>query len=140
VLRDLERKINDEEFRIHKGTMILTELLLTQEKTTKGKVYSMHAPETECIAKGRPTKPYEFGVKTSLAVTLKSGSWSVRCHVPAIPTMVTRCRTSSTRWPKLTGKMPRRSHVDKGYKGHGVDPETCEVLISGEPQRKSRSP
>jgi IS5 family transposase len=65
VLRDLERKMNDEEFRIHRGTMILTELLLTQEKTTKGKVYSMHAPETECdrrksrgaSPRGRPTSP-----------------------------------------------------------------------------------
>jgi hypothetical protein len=35
------------------------------------KVYSLHAPEVECIGKGKPHKPYEFGVKVSIATTLK---------------------------------------------------------------------
>jgi IS5 family transposase len=62
VLRDLERKLSGEDYERHKGTMILAELALTQEKKTKGKVYSMHAPEVECIAKGKAHKPYELGV------------------------------------------------------------------------------
>ncbi|KWC14889.1 transposase [Burkholderia ubonensis] len=33
----------------------------------------MHAPEVECISKGKARQPYEFGVKTSLAITEKSG-------------------------------------------------------------------
>jgi hypothetical protein len=32
---------------------------------------------------------------------------------------------------RLTGKMPKRAHVDKGYKAHGIEPEICQVLISG---------
>lgn len=52
VQRDLERKLSDEAWAKHKGTLILAELVLTQEKKTKGKVYSMSAPEVECIAKG----------------------------------------------------------------------------------------
>jgi IS5 family transposase len=32
------------------------------------KVYSLHAPEVECIGKGKPHKPYEFGVKVSVAI------------------------------------------------------------------------
>jgi IS5 family transposase len=62
VQRDLERKISLEDFKLHRGTMMLAELVLTQEKHTKGKIYSMHAPEVECIAKGKAHKPYEFGV------------------------------------------------------------------------------
>ena len=31
------------------------------------KVYSLHAPEVECIGKGKAHKPYEFGVKVSVA-------------------------------------------------------------------------
>ena len=62
VHRDLERKISLEDFKLHRGTMMLAELVLTQEKHTKGKIYSMHAPEVECIAKGKAHKPYEFGV------------------------------------------------------------------------------
>ena len=34
-------------------------------------VYSLHAPEVECIGKGKPHKPYEFGVKVSVTTTLK---------------------------------------------------------------------
>jgi len=41
-------------------------------KTAGGpKVYSLHAPEVECIGKGKPHKPYEFGVKVSATTTLK---------------------------------------------------------------------
>ena len=34
------------------------------------KVYSLHAPEVECIGKGKAHKPYEFGVKVTVATTL----------------------------------------------------------------------
>jgi IS5 family transposase len=85
---DLERKLSDEAWEQHQGTMILAELALTQEEKTKGKVYSIHAPEVECIAtireanwaasaqpmagvkplgptaraRGNAHNPYEFGV------------------------------------------------------------------------------
>ena len=32
---------------------------------------------------------------------------------------------------RLTGKVPSMAYVDRGYKGHGVDPDRCRVLISG---------
>jgi len=35
------------------------------------KVYFLHAPEVECIGKGKAHRPYEFGVKVSVATTLK---------------------------------------------------------------------
>jgi len=131
VLRDLERKMSDSEFQRHKGTLILTELVLTQERKTKGKVYSMHAPETECIAKGKAHKPYEFGVKTSLAATLKGGFVVGAMSCPGNPCDAHTLSGQLKQVEKLTGKMPKRGHVDRGYKGHGVDPETCEVLVSG---------
>src|SRR5207244_5405994 len=31
------------------------------------KVYSLHAPEVECIGKGKARAPYEFGCKVSIA-------------------------------------------------------------------------
>src|SRR3546814_9246971 len=33
----------------------------------------LHAPEVECISKGKARTPYEFGVKVSIATTLKEG-------------------------------------------------------------------
>jgi len=35
------------------------------------KVYSLHAPEVECIGKGKAHRRYEFGVKVSIATTLQ---------------------------------------------------------------------
>ncbi len=36
---------------------------------TPDKIYSWHAPEVECIAKGKAHKKYEFGCKASIAST-----------------------------------------------------------------------
>jgi transposase, IS5 family len=33
------------------------------------KVYSLHAPDVECIGKGKAHRHYEFGVKVSAATT-----------------------------------------------------------------------
>jgi IS5 family transposase len=48
-----------------------SERLLNQKRDDKNKLYSLHAPEVECIAKGKVHKKYEFGVKTSIATTHK---------------------------------------------------------------------
>lgn len=131
VLRDLERKLDKEAFEKHKATMILSELVLTQEKKTKGKVYSMHAPEVECIAKGKAHRPYEFGVKSSLATTAHGGFVLGAMALPGNPFDGHTLEGQLEQVQRLTGTMPKRCHVDKGYKGHGVDPESCRVLISG---------
>jgi IS5 family transposase len=49
------------------------ERIRTQQRNDKNKLYALHAPEVECIGKGKARKPYEFGVKVSLAVTHKQG-------------------------------------------------------------------
>ncbi|MBD3743450.1 MAG: IS5 family transposase, partial [Stenotrophomonas sp.] len=43
-----------------------------QRKAVNGqrKLYSFHAPEVECISKGKARTPYEFGVKVGIASTL----------------------------------------------------------------------
>jgi len=131
VQRDLERKLTDEAFEEHKSTMILAELVLTQEKHTKGKVYSMHAPEAECIAKGKAHKPYEFGVKTSLATTAYGGFVLGAMSCPGNPYDGHTLEGQLEQVERLTGMMPKRCHVDRGYKGHGIDSARCRVLISG---------
>ena len=37
---------------------------------SKNKLYSWHAPEVECLSKGKARTPYEFGVKVGIASTL----------------------------------------------------------------------
>ena len=47
---------------------MLSQRVLTQEQRQRGrKVYALHAPEVECIGKGKARAPYEFGCKVSVA-------------------------------------------------------------------------
>jgi IS5 family transposase len=53
--------------------MALAERIRTQKTKDKTKLYALHAPEAECIKKGKSRRPFEFGVKASIAVTHKQG-------------------------------------------------------------------
>jgi IS5 family transposase len=131
VMRDVERKMSDAAFEAHKGTMIKAELILTQKRTTRGKIYSLHAPEVECIAKGKAHKPYEFGVKVSLAVTHKEGFVVGIQSCPGNPFDGHTLDGQLDQVERITGKVPETTFVDRGYKGHGVSAERSRVLISG---------
>ena len=74
VVRDIERKTADNPARqaVFADELALAKRLLGQQKQDKNKLYSLHAPEVECISKGKVAKRYEFGVKASIATTNKS--------------------------------------------------------------------
>ena len=131
VMRDVERKLTDEAYTRHKGTMLLSELILTQKRKTKGKVYSLHAPEVECIAKGKAHRPYEFGVKVSLAVTHKEGFCVGIQSCPDNPYDGHTLEGQLHQVARLTGRTPGMTFVDRGYKGHGIPEHMSRVLISG---------
>ena len=59
------------------GLLLLARRINTQERGDRRKVYSVHEPLVECIAKGKAGKKYEFGNKVSLAVISRK-SWVVR--------------------------------------------------------------
>ena len=42
----------------------------TQKKNDKNKRYTLHAPEVQCISKGKARNRYVFGAKVSLALTI----------------------------------------------------------------------
>jgi len=59
--------------------LYLARRVLEQERRQRGrKVYSLHAPEVECIGKGKAHQPYEFGVKVSVATPVKHSAGSRR--------------------------------------------------------------
>ncbi len=75
VLRDVERKLHS--MNLHKNyesSLCLLHRLYDQTKDSKNKVYSLHAPEVECISKGKTHKKYEFGCKASY-VTSSQGNF-----------------------------------------------------------------
>ena len=89
TMRDIGRKIvgDNELHETFVRPLYLAERVLTQNRHQRGrKVYSLHAPEVECIGKGKAHKPYEFGVKVSVATTLQhSRGGQFVAHVVALP-------------------------------------------------------
>ena len=60
-MRDIERKTagNAAQQRIFADELALAKRLLAQQKQDKNKLYSLHAPEVDCISKGKVQKRYD---------------------------------------------------------------------------------
>jgi IS5 family transposase len=105
------------------------ERVLTQRQD-KQKLYSVHASEVECVAKGKAHKPYECGVKVSGATTQTRncivGMHALVGHPYDGHALIGHLEQVES----LTGKRPSRWVVDQAYRGHTVDPMQTEVLIS----------
>jgi IS5 family transposase len=119
-VRDLRRqliKLGKEE--LYTPLLEIMERMVSQQREDKNKVYSLHAPEVSCIAKGKVHKKYEFGSKVSVA------SLSGSHVVVGIANFVGNPHDSKTLAPTLdqvvqwTGRRYERVLVDKGYRGHG---------------------
>ncbi|CCF00156.1 putative transposase of disrupted insertion sequence (plasmid) [Sinorhizobium fredii HH103] len=88
TVRDIERQIaGDEQLdAIFKWSPYQAKTVIAQRQRQRGrKIYSLHADEVECIGKGKAHKPYEFGVKVSVATTLnrsKGGQFAL--HATAL--------------------------------------------------------
>ena len=72
AIRDVQRKGGEISGAL-KTKIKIAERLYAQRRDSKIKLYALHAPEVECIAKGTVRTTYEFGVKTSVTVTTKEG-------------------------------------------------------------------
>jgi len=135
VYRDINRKATefDPELRHY---LHLADRLLKQEKQSKNKLYSIHAPEVECISKGKAHKRYEFGVKVGMATTSK-GNWVVGIQAfPGNPYDGHTLEKTLEQVERLTGKKSKEVYVDKGYRGHGYEGET-QVHIVGTRKMKN---
>jgi len=125
VIRDIGRKIDGDAAREQVFGSELSQAirLKTQKRRQVGpKIYSCHAPETECIGKGKAAKPYEFGCKVSITTTngLAAGGMFV-LHAKALHGNPFDGHTLRPVIEELTdwlGTRPERIYVDKGYAGH----------------------
>jgi len=142
VMRDIQRKIaGDEALKtVFAHPLSLSHRVLTQKKRQEApKVYALHAPEVECIGKGKAHKPYEFGVKVSLATTVapsKGGQFIL--HAKALPGNPYDGHTLKTVLPGIevvTGAALSRILADAGYKGHNA-PEEHKFKVYTQGQRR----
>ena len=143
VIRDIARKIDGAPAleTAFARLMSLARRVRDQERGQRGpKVYSLHAPEVECIGKGKPHKPYEFGVKVSVATTLKrcKGGQFVT-HVQALPGNPYDGHTLARVIPAieaLLGNTIERLHTDAGYRGHNAPPEYKFKVYTAKQKRR----
>ena len=115
--------------------------MLEQNRHQRGrKVYSLHAPEVECIGKGKAHRPYEFGVKVSVATTLhRSRGGQFVAHVAALPGNPYDGHTLAKVIPgieTLVGNVLERIFTDAGYRGHNAPPDyKFKVFTAGQKRR-----
>jgi transposase, IS5 family len=138
IIRDVRRKIAGKadleaafEWPLTRANQIRS-----QEQRQRGwKLYSFHAPEVECIGKGKASAPYEFGVKASIVTTnARAPGGQFVLHAKALPGNPYDGHTLAAvieATERLTGRAIERAYVDKGYRGHRTaDPR--RVFISGQ--------
>lgn len=145
TIRDLERRIaqRPDLQAVFKKPLRLAERVLTQKRQQEErKVYSLHAPEVECIGKGKAHAPYEFGVKVSIATTLKrSKGGQFALHAMALPGNPYDGHTLARVIPDmqaLTGADVTRILADAGYRGHNA-PESHKFRVFTQGQKRGVS-
>ena len=104
----------------------------------RAKLYSWHAPEVECISKGKSRKPYEFGVKVGLAMTLKGnlivGARSFAGNPYDGHTLHEQIEQSAILMQGL-GVKPEKVYTDLGYRGVDKDNPDIEIKHRGKDKR-----
>lgn len=141
VIRDVVRKTADDPALKARFAPLLSLARRVREQNHRQrgpKVYSLHAPEVECIGKGKARTPYEFGCKVSIAtpVTKPKGGQFV-LHAKALHGNPFDGHTLGpvvADLEALTGAEVQRIHVDKGYRGHTYA-NRFRVWISGQVRR-----
>jgi IS5 family transposase len=159
LIRDIRRKTDGDQAlqEIFATPLSRADQLRRQRQRQRGwKLYSLHAPEVECIGKGLRSNratlaraPYEFGCKVSVAtpVTKPKGGQFV-LHAKALheraalglrpPYDGHTLGPVIAQMEQLTGVEVRRIHVDKGYRGHS-HPHKFRVWISGQVRRVTKT-
>jgi IS5 family transposase len=139
LARDVARKIETASAAVRAAFVKPLDLiarLLHQRREDRGreKIYALHAPEVECIGKGKARTRFEFGCKVSLATTNRpapGGQFVLGARtLPGNPFdgHTLACQIAQTE--RLTRVPIERAYVDRGYRGHDADKN--RVFLSGQ--------
>ena len=137
VIRDIERKTqgNDAQQMSFARLLQVTRRIPSQpKKRAEGdppKLYSVHAPEVECIVKGKMHKPYEFGVKIGIVSTSKESFVIGAKALPGNPYDGHTLKACIEQAERVSGVLPQEAYTDRGYRGHGYNSTTLKVWIAG---------
>jgi IS5 family transposase len=124
VHREVARQIGGlaQQARAKVGDLLArTGRILAQRPKDSHKLYALHAPEVECISKGKARVPYEFGAKVSVATTLKEGLVVGMRSMPGNPYDGHTLHETIEQVSILAERKPTTAVVDKGYRGAEVE-------------------
>jgi IS5 family transposase len=137
VTRDLERKSPKPDEALARE-LAIAQRLLKQQRHDKRKLYSLHAPEVECIAKGKVHKRYEFGCKVAMVSTSRD-NWIVGIDaVHGNPYDGHTLEASLQQAKRISGWQPGSAYCDRGYRGHPGTIDGTVIHITGR-RKKSLS-
>jgi IS5 family transposase len=151
LIREVRGKLDSRAFDASASPFTLTSFntlleradrIRTQQRKDKNKLYALHAPEVECISKGKARNRYEFGVKVSLAITHKQGLIVGAKRFAGSPfdghtlaAQITQCNGLIER----SGKVVKQAVVDLGYRGVDADNPGVEVVHRGRIKSMSKA-
>lgn len=123
---------------VQKATRLVAQT--AKHKNTEGqrKLYAWHAPEVDCISKGKARRPYEFGVKVGIASTFNGNlivgarafhrnpydGHTLQSQIEQAAILMQDCAT-----------LPKTAFVDLGYRGVDADNPEVRVVHRGKPKR-----
>lgn len=142
VMRETRRKLEAADFAPDhpKAPSDLTmwleraERIRTQQRHDKNKLYALHAPEVECIGKGKARKPYEFGVKSAVVVSHKHGLMLGARTFPGNPYdghILSAALEQATNLLQDHAVTLRQIVVDLGFRGVDGDNPGKEIIHRG---------
>jgi len=137
ILRDIDRKLDvslwSEGLRDAWNKAFT---IARQKRGDKDYIYSWHAPETECIGKGKAHKPYEFGCKVSLATNIHPGKGGhFILHALALhgrPYDGHTLQAALDDIKKNVGRSPKRAATDQGYKGYKIQGHPTAIYLTAQ--------
>ena len=120
VTREIERQVGEPSEKLSK-LLATAHRIYTQQRRDKNKIYSVHEPEVECIAKGKAGKQYEFGNKVSVAVSSRGGWFVGAKSFTGNPYDGHTLDAQMKQVKRIVGDRVSEAHVDMGYRGHDYD-------------------
>ena len=142
VLREVQRKLESADFAPEHPKAVSdlmvwlerAERIRTQQRNGTNKLYALHAPEVECIGKGKARKPYEFGVKSAVVVSHKHGLMLGARTFPGNPYdghILNAALEQATNLMQDHAVTLKQIVVDLGFRGVDADNPNVEIIHRG---------
>jgi len=141
VVRELERKLSETALKEYETEFVKYKKVLSQQRNSKDKIYSLHEPQTACIAKGKAHKAYEFGTKVAVTRGRKTGVITSIKRFSGNPhdskTLEESLAQSQRVRELIGGNRPTIASTDRGFRGV-TQVENTQIEIPKNTKEKSR--